>query len=59
MGLISGQFDKLYLQVQINKIFECKIVSIFLPISFNIPWYVVGAQKTSHWDGFLSTNIEK
>ena len=42
-------------KVKINKLVECKIVNIFLSISFNIcfgcskePSHVLGAQKNSH-----------
>ena len=37
-------FSKLGAQVKINKIFECNIVNIFLPNSFDICF---GAQKNS------------
>ena len=34
-----------------NSIFKCKIVNIFLPISFNI--YFGCSKEPSHWDGYF------
>ena len=50
-----NNFSQFYIQTfcLINQMFECKIVNIFLSISFNIHVNVLGAQKNHHIETVL------